>query len=49
MSGDGIPQNDPNCIDAKLDDDNDVDQHDINIFLDCMSGPNILADQNCAD
>ncbi|MHC4445304.1 MAG: immunoglobulin domain-containing protein [Planctomycetota bacterium] len=47
MSGEGIPQNDPACQNAKLDGDNDVDVDDFSILQGCMSGANIAVDQNC--
>ena len=47
MSGEGIPQNDPDCQNAKLDGDSDVDVVDFSILQGCMSGANIAADPNC--
>jgi PKD repeat protein len=48
MSGTGFIQNDPACLDALLDQDNDVDVTDVNIFRLCASGANNPADPGCA-
>jgi len=48
VRGPEIPQDIPNCQDAKLDGDADVDQSDFGIFQRCYSGTE-LADPNCAD
>jgi lysophospholipase L1-like esterase len=48
MSGSGHPQNDPACLDARLDEGDDVDLDDFAIFYACMSGPNIPATPGCA-
>ncbi|UCD28411.1 MAG: immunoglobulin domain-containing protein [Planctomycetota bacterium] len=42
-----VPQQDPACIDALLNDDEFVSMTDVNIFLGCMSGANIPADPSC--
>jgi len=48
MTGNGNPQEDPNCANALLDVDDDVDSSDFAIFQDCMSGPNIpQTNENC--
>lgn len=47
MSGSNVPQTDPACEQAKIDDDNDVDVYDYDIFKDCISGANIPVDPNC--
>lgn len=47
LSGTGISQNDPDCDPAKFDGDSDVDPDDVNLFLGCYTGPNVLADPNC--
>ncbi|MHC4798411.1 MAG: PKD domain-containing protein, partial [Planctomycetota bacterium] len=48
MTGTGNPQNDPACLDARLDVDNDVDLDDFTIFHGCMDGPNVLpANPSC--
>ncbi len=47
-SGQGIPQNDAACADARLDGDGDVDPDDLQIFLRCFSGPNVLPAHDCA-
>jgi len=48
MNGNGTPQDDPECLDACLDEDEDVDMTDWTIFHGCMTGPNIPADPNCS-
>lgn len=47
LTGPGVPQNDPECQDAKLDGDEDVDENDVNIFYGCLSGPNREANGGC--
>ena len=47
-SGPDVPQNDPTCANAILDDDDDVDQSDFGIFQRCYSGEDYPADPNCA-
>ncbi len=47
-SGLGIPQSDPACDDALLDGDEDVDPADLQAFLKCFLGPNILPAPDCA-
>lgn len=42
-----IPQNDPNCQDAKLDSDAFVGSADLDIFINCISGTNVVASTNC--
>jgi len=49
LTGPAVPQNDPACQDAKVDDDHDVDQDDFVIFYDCISGPGVSADPDCAN
>jgi hypothetical protein len=49
LSGEGTPQTDPNCLDARLDADTDVDLDDFNILQGCMSGPNTPANSTCDD
>ena len=44
-----VPVTDPNCLDANLDGDSDVDQNDFAILQGCMRGANVPADPNCAD
>ena len=46
-TGPGVPQNAPNCFNAKLDDDDDVDVGDFSVFQRCMTGEGILADPDC--
>jgi hypothetical protein len=48
MSGDGIPQTDPDCDKSKLDGDSDVDGDDFQIYLNCFSGSNVPASTGCA-
>lgn len=40
LSGPGIDQVLAACLDARLDDDADVDAADVEVFLDCYAGPN---------
>jgi len=47
LTGPTVPQQDPDCQDAKFDSDGDVDQSDLAMFLGCMSGPNIPGDPDC--
>jgi hypothetical protein len=47
LTGAGIDQTDPDCQDAKLDGDSDVDIDDVAIFIGCISGPNQPVDENC--
>jgi len=47
LTGPGIPQNDPACLDARLDADSDVDAADLTLFRQCVSGPGIPANSNC--
>jgi len=49
MSGSGISQNDPACLDSRLDLDDDVDLTDFAIFEGCISGPNTPANSTCDD
>ena len=49
VTGPGIAQDDPDCRDAKLDADLDVDQDDFGILQGCMGGANVPADPGCAD
>jgi hypothetical protein len=49
LRGPSIPQNDPPCLEARLDTGQDVDQDDMVIMLRCLSGPQVPADPNCAD
>ena len=45
----GIAQVNSTCTKTKLDDVNDVGQPDFAVFQRCYSGPDILADPNCAN
>jgi hypothetical protein len=50
MTGAFVPQNDPGCLEARLDDaDEDVDMQDLAVFRDCFSGPDVPQDPHCAD
>lgn len=49
LSGAGIPQNLPHCIDARLDGDSDVDNDDLNLLLNCLTGSNQVPDPTCAN
>lgn len=41
LSGQYIPQNNPACAWAKMDDDSDVDVYDLNLFLALLTGPGV--------
>ena len=43
-----IEVTDPQCLDAKLDADTDVDADDFGVLQACLSGANIAADPTCA-
>ncbi len=45
---DGVPQSDPTCAGARLDQDLDVDGFDVSLFLGCLSGANVPGDAYCA-
>ena len=47
LSGSGVPQTDPACAPALLNNDTDVDQTDMAIFLRCFTAPTEPADVNC--
>ncbi len=47
LSGPGIEQTDPNCQEAKLDPDGDVDPDDVEIFLGCMTDSGAPAAPTC--
>ena len=49
LLGPTVPQTDPGCADTLLDSDEFVDQDDVAIFLNCMSGANVPGDPGCAD
>jgi len=48
FSGWGQLQTDPDCLDAILDEDGDVDVNDVAVFLSCLSGAEVQADASCA-
>ena len=47
ITGNGNPQSDPACLDARLDIDDDVDQGDLSLFIDCMNGSNLPPKAGC--
>jgi len=47
LSGTDVPQNLPECQNAKLDSDDDVDQADVALFMGCLSGPDQPAKGDC--
>jgi len=49
LTGPQVAQTDPNCQDAKMDANNNVDADDLTVFLRCMKGPYIPPDPNCAN
>ncbi len=49
FSGGGFPQNDPQCLFARLDFDDDVDVVDLDLFRACMTGPNVPLVPTCAE
>lgn len=48
LTGTGVAQILPACLDARLDTDNDVDQDDLSILMGCMSGADVAGRPNCA-
>lgn len=48
LSGDSVPQNNPECQGARLDADSDVDQLDFAVFQGCMGGDAVPGDPFCA-
>ncbi|MGQ9649966.1 MAG: SUMF1/EgtB/PvdO family nonheme iron enzyme [Phycisphaerae bacterium] len=49
LTGNGIPQYNPACSDAKLDADLDVDQTDFGLLQRCLSGADKLPDPHCVN
>ena len=49
LSGFQVPQDDPACVWAKLSGNNYVDQNDLTLFLQCMTGAGVLGNPACAD
>lgn len=53
MTGGGVEQTDPDCLDARLDfdgsyyGDKDVDSADMDILLNCLSGADVYAPPSC--
>jgi len=47
LTGVGVPQILPACLNASVDGDSDVDENDVQIFITCLSGPNVPSDPNC--
>jgi len=48
LTGDGIPQDQPDCDVADIDGDGDVDSEDVGFLIQCFSGPDEPADPECA-
>jgi hypothetical protein len=48
LTGSFNPQEDPACVEALMDTDDDVDQDDVSLFKGCLSGANVVADPGCA-
>lgn len=44
-----VAQNDPACLDARLDADEDVDQADYGVFQRCYTGAGVWANSDCGD
>lgn len=49
LTGPGVTQNLPACLNARLDGDDDVDQDDVLAFENCLSGANNAPDPACDD
>lgn len=47
LTGSSVAQLLPTCASAKLDHDEDVDQADVLLFMECFSGPDVPADEAC--
>jgi hypothetical protein len=47
LTANGTAQDDPECLFARLDDDDDADTADFDIFRNCLTGPNVPADPGC--
>jgi hypothetical protein len=48
FTGPGVPQTNPACQVARLDSDDDVDQFDVELFVNCLSGADTIARPDCA-
>ena len=49
ITGIAVPQLDPQCQDARLDEDEDVDFYDLQIMLGCMTAPGVEGSPSCAN
>ncbi len=49
ITGATVPQLDPQCQGARLDEDQDVDASDLQIMLGCMTAPGVEGDPYCAN
>ena len=49
LTGSGVPQTDADCLNAVLDESDDVGPNDLAVFLACLSGAHVQADPSCAD
>jgi hypothetical protein len=47
LSGTNVEQSITGCLNTRLDGDLDVDGEDLNLFLDCYSGPEVYAEPEC--
>lgn len=47
MTAEGVPQTDLYCEGAFLDGDSDIDQHDLDLFVDCARGPAVTPPPYC--
>jgi len=47
LTGERLAQTAPECLDARLDEDEDVDGLDVDLFIGCASGPELLAEPRC--
>jgi hypothetical protein len=49
LGAEHVSQNNPGCVEADLNDDNNVDQTDLQEFMGCMNGSGIPPAQGCLD
>lgn len=47
LTGSFAPQVEPACQGTLLDDDNDTDQADVVLFIQCWTGPNVIGNPDC--